>query len=58
MSSLDARTPFTIEITYEILRRTSDLRVGCRLLSHDGTVVLSSNDMDTREVAPEIWAAG
>jgi len=48
-SSLDARSPFTIEITYEILQRTSNLRVGCRLLSHDGTVVLSSNDMDTRE---------
>lgn len=48
-SSLDARAPFTIEITYEILKKTSNLRVGCRLLSHDGTVVLSSNDMDTRE---------
>jgi lipopolysaccharide transport system ATP-binding protein len=48
-SSLDARTPFTIEIMYEILRKTSNVRVGCRLLSHDGTVVLSSTDMDTRE---------
>jgi lipopolysaccharide transport system ATP-binding protein len=49
MSSLDARSSFTIEITYEILRKASNLRVGYRLLSHDGTVVLSSNDMDTRE---------
>jgi len=51
--SLDARSPFTIEITYEILRKTSNLRVGYRLLSHDGTVVLSSNDMDTREDDPD-----
>jgi len=49
MSCLDARLPFRIEIVYEILKRTSNLRVGVRLLSHDGTVVLQSNDMDTRE---------
>jgi homopolymeric O-antigen transport system ATP-binding protein len=46
MSSLDARAPFTIEITYEILRRSSNFRVGCRVVSHDGTVVLTSTDMD------------
>lgn len=46
-TSLDARVPFTIEVTYEILRRTSNLRVGCRLVSPDGTVVIQSNDMDT-----------
>ena len=48
-SSLDGRAPFTIEVTYEILKRTSNLRVGCRLLSPDGTVVIQSNDMDTSE---------
>lgn len=47
MSSLDARAPFTIEVTYEILKRTSNVRVGYRLLTPDGTVVIQSNDMDT-----------
>jgi lipopolysaccharide transport system ATP-binding protein len=48
-SSLDARASFTIEVTYEVLKRTSDLRVGFRLISPDGTVVVTTTDMDTIE---------
>jgi lipopolysaccharide transport system ATP-binding protein len=48
-SSLDGRAPFTIEVTYEILKKTSNLRIGCRLISPDGTIVIQTNDMDTRE---------
>lgn len=46
-TSLDARSPFTIEIGYRILRPVSNLRVGFRLMAHDGTVVLSSTDADS-----------
>jgi lipopolysaccharide transport system ATP-binding protein len=48
-SALDARKPVTIEIEYRVLRRVSNLRVGFRLIAHDGTVVLSSTDADESE---------
>jgi len=45
-STLDIRRPFHVEVQYRILRRTSNLRVGVRLSAHDGTVLLSTTDMD------------
>jgi lipopolysaccharide transport system ATP-binding protein len=48
-SSLDIRHPFSIEIEYQVLRRVKNLRIGLRLLGHDGFVVLSSTDMDGLE---------
>jgi lipopolysaccharide transport system ATP-binding protein len=45
-ASLDVRFPFTIELEYQVLRHAVGLRVGLRLLSHDGTVVLTSTDLD------------
>ncbi|HWP39729.1 MAG TPA: Wzt carbohydrate-binding domain-containing protein, partial [Tepidisphaeraceae bacterium] len=47
--TLDVRRPFTLEVQYRILKRTSNLRVGVRLMAHDGTVLLSSTDMDQTE---------
>jgi lipopolysaccharide transport system ATP-binding protein len=44
--SLDIRHPFFVEIEYEQLRPIAGVRVGFRLLSPDGTVVLSSTDRD------------
>jgi lipopolysaccharide transport system ATP-binding protein len=48
-ASIDARTPFTIEIEYEILRPAATLRVGFRLTANDGTVLFSSTDADGAE---------
>jgi lipopolysaccharide transport system ATP-binding protein len=48
-SSLDCRLPFVVESEYRILRRVSNLRIGCRLITADGTVVLASKDMDDVE---------
>jgi lipopolysaccharide transport system ATP-binding protein len=45
-ASLDARSPLTVEIEYRVLQRLTNLRVGFRLLAHDGGVVLSSTDAD------------
>jgi lipopolysaccharide transport system ATP-binding protein len=47
--SLDVRNPFTLEVQYRILQRVNNLRVGVRLLAHEGTVVFSSTDMDTAD---------
>jgi lipopolysaccharide transport system ATP-binding protein len=44
--TLDVRRPFALEVQYRVLRRTTNLRVGLRLLAHDGTVLLSSTDTD------------
>jgi lipopolysaccharide transport system ATP-binding protein len=48
-TSLDARHPFTIEVEYRVLQRISNLRVGVRLMAHDGAVVLSATDVDESE---------
>jgi lipopolysaccharide transport system ATP-binding protein len=48
-SSLDVRFPFTLEVQYRMLRRAINLRVGVRLMAYDGTVLLSSTDMDDRD---------
>jgi lipopolysaccharide transport system ATP-binding protein len=48
-SSLDVRHPFSIEIEYRVLRRVKNLRIGLRLLGHDGFAILSSTDMDDSE---------
>jgi lipopolysaccharide transport system ATP-binding protein len=45
-SSLDARHPFHIEVEYEVLRELSDLRIGIRLVTHDGTSIVTSTDGD------------
>jgi lipopolysaccharide transport system ATP-binding protein len=45
-SSLDARHPFHIEVEYEVLRELSDLRIGMRLVTHDGTAIVTSTDGD------------
>jgi lipopolysaccharide transport system ATP-binding protein len=50
-TSIEGRSPFDVEIEYEILRPASSLRVGFNLAAHDGTIVFSSKDADTREEA-------
>ncbi|MFH1221343.1 MAG: ABC transporter ATP-binding protein [Candidatus Eisenbacteria bacterium] len=46
MASIDARHDFSVEIEYGLLKSIPGLRVGFRLLTSDGTVVLSSTDRD------------
>ena len=46
-SSIDIRHHFFVEIEYELLEPIPGLRVGFRLLAHDGTVVFSSTDRDS-----------
>jgi len=46
---LDVRLPFTLEVQYRILKQANNLRVGVRLNAHDGTVVLTSTDMDDHD---------
>jgi lipopolysaccharide transport system ATP-binding protein len=55
-ASIDARSPFHVEIEYQVLSPSSNLRVGFSLTAHDGTVVFSSTDTDTTTV--EDRAAG
>jgi len=45
-AAIDIRYPFTLEVEYEVLRPSEDLRVGVRLTAHDGTVLISSTDRD------------
>jgi lipopolysaccharide transport system ATP-binding protein len=59
--TLDVRFPFTIEVQYRVLRRANNLRVGVRLMAHDGTVLLSSTDMDNRDELirePGVYVSG
>jgi lipopolysaccharide transport system ATP-binding protein len=49
-ASLDARSPFSVEIEYEVLRPAASVRVGFRITAHDGTVLFSSTDSDEREM--------
>lgn len=46
---LDVRFPFTLEVQYRVLKQASNLRLGIRLNAHDGTVVLTSTDMDDQD---------
>jgi len=48
-STLDIQHPFSIEVQYKILQRSEHLRVGIRLISQDGSVLLSSTDKDGEE---------
>lgn len=48
-STFDSRHPFALEVQYRVLRPASNLRVGVRLMTHDGTVLLSSTDMDEHD---------
>lgn len=43
---LDVRFPFSVEMEYHILRPAANLRLGLRILTHDGTVVFSTRDLD------------
>jgi lipopolysaccharide transport system ATP-binding protein len=45
-ATLDARQPFTIEMEYTVLRKAVDLRIGMRILTPDGSALLSSKDLD------------
>jgi lipopolysaccharide transport system ATP-binding protein len=45
-NSLDVRLPFMIELEYRILRPVTNLRLGLRIVAHDGTVVFSTRDLD------------
>jgi lipopolysaccharide transport system ATP-binding protein len=45
-SNLDARQRFHIEVEYDVLKQVSELRVGIRLLTYDGTCILTSTDSD------------
>ena len=51
-TTLDVRQPFTIDVQYRVLRRTANLRVGIRLSAHEGTILLSTTDMDASEELP------
>lgn len=46
---LDVRFPFTLEVQYRVLRQANNLRIGVRLNAQDGTVVLTSTDMDDHD---------
>ncbi|MGH7773113.1 MAG: polysaccharide ABC transporter ATP-binding protein, partial [Candidatus Binatia bacterium] len=41
---LDVRFPFSVEMDYHILRPSANLRLGLRILTHDGTVVFTTRD--------------
>ncbi len=45
-TSLDVRRPFRVELQYRILREVANLRLGLRVVAHDGTVVFSTRDLD------------
>jgi lipopolysaccharide transport system ATP-binding protein len=47
--TFDIQSPMRVEIEYRLLRPIRNLRVGFRLLASDGTVVLSSTDLDAGE---------
>ena len=44
--TLDVRFPFTVEVQYRVLRPASGLRIGVRVSANEGTVVLSTTDLD------------
>jgi len=45
-SSVPSDKPITVEIEYQILRDASGLRMGVNLTASDGTVLLSTRDLD------------
>ena len=47
--TFDIRAPIVVEVEYRMLRPIRGLRVGFRLLASDGTVVLSTTDLDAGE---------
>ena len=51
-SSLDVRFPFAIEVQYRVLQRAANLRIGLRLNTPDGTVLLITTDRDHRDELP------
>lgn len=50
-SRLDIRLPFYVEIEYEVLRIVSNLRIGFRIRTMDGTVVFTSSDTNDNDWA-------
>jgi lipopolysaccharide transport system ATP-binding protein len=45
-TSLDLRQPFHIEVEYRVLKRSTSLRVGIRLITPDGVNLVSTTDVD------------
>jgi len=52
-SKLDIRLPFCVEIEYEVLSALSNVRIGFRIVTPDGTVVFTSSDINNN-----VWEAG
>jgi lipopolysaccharide transport system ATP-binding protein len=48
-SIFDSRHSFSLEVQYQVLQPASNLRIGVRLMAHDGTVLLTSTDMDEHD---------
>jgi lipopolysaccharide transport system ATP-binding protein len=46
-STVDGREPLAIEVEYRILKPSRDLRLGVSVSGRDGSVLLSSKDLDT-----------
>ena len=44
--TIDVRRPFAVEAAYRVLKPVTTLRIGLRLMAHDGTIVISSTDAD------------
>ena len=55
---LDSRSPIHIEMEYSVLRRTTGLRTGFRLLSSDGTVIFTARDNDGTDLPSVEQARG
>jgi lipopolysaccharide transport system ATP-binding protein len=52
-SKLDMRLPFCVEIEYEVLSALSNVRIGFRIVTPDGTVVFTSSDINNN-----VWEGG
>jgi lipopolysaccharide transport system ATP-binding protein len=48
-SKLDIRKPFILEIEYEILNELTNLRIGFRVVTADGTVVFTTSDTEVSD---------
>jgi len=48
-SKLDIRKPFFVEIEYEILSTLTNLRIGFRIITADGTVVFTTSDTEAAD---------
>jgi lipopolysaccharide transport system ATP-binding protein len=48
-SKLDIRKPFFVDIEYEILSAVTNLRIGFRIVTADGTVVFTTSDTEATD---------